>query len=105
MNGKYFYFAIAALLGVLTSLYFFLPFLILTVIYLYLLSKYKKYSKLQLTIVICLFITFFLTSQHAVTNNKTSLSDSLTTFYVEYTENTKVDGDLLQVTARDLKSK
>ena len=80
MNGNYFYFAIASLLGVLTALFYHLPFLLLTIIYLYLLYKYKKYSTLQLAIVIFLFITFFLTSQHAVTNNKTSLSDSTTNF-------------------------
>lgn len=105
MNGKYFYFAIASLLGVLAALFSQLPFLLLTIIFLYILYKYKKYSKLHLAIVFLLFITFFLTSQHAVTNNKTSLSDSTTNFTVEFTENPKVDGDLLQVTARDLKNK
>ncbi|SDM20497.1 DNA internalization-related competence protein ComEC/Rec2 [Bacillus sp. OK048] len=105
MNGNYFYFAIASLLGVLTVILYHLPFLLLTIIYLYLLYKYKKYSTRQLAIVICLFITFFLTSLHAVITNKTSLSDSPTTFAVEFTENTKVDGDLLQVTALDIKHK
>ncbi|MDR7078021.1 competence protein ComEC [Neobacillus niacini] len=105
MNGKYFYFAIASLLGVLAALFSQLPFLLLTIIFLYILYKYKKYSKLHLAIVFFLFITFFLTSQYAVTNNKTSLSDSATNFTVEFTENPKVDGDLLQVTASDLKNK
>ncbi len=105
MNGKYFYFAIAALLGVLTSIYFFVPFFLLTIIYLSLLYKYKKYTKLQLVIVFCLFIIFFFTSQHAVINNKTILSDSDKNFYVEFTENTKVDGDLLQVTGLEINHK
>ncbi|MEH7272537.1 ComEC/Rec2 family competence protein, partial [Neobacillus vireti] len=105
MNGKYFYYAIAALLGVLTSIFNFLLFLFISIVYLCLLFRYKKYSKLQLIIVICLFITFLFTSHAVVTNNKTTLSDSTTTFYVEYMENTKVDGDLLQVTAFDIKHK
>ncbi|NWQ40095.1 DNA internalization-related competence protein ComEC/Rec2 [Bacillus sp. EB106-08-02-XG196] len=104
MNSKCFYFAIAAVLGVLTSL-FFLPILLCSIIYVYLLHTYKKYSKQQLFIVICLFITFFLTGQHTITHNKTKLHDSLTTFYLQYTENTKVDGDLLQVIAFDIKNK
>lgn len=105
MNGKYFYFAIASLLGVLTSLFSFLLFLLLTIIYLFLLYKYKRYSNYQLLFVICLFTMFFLTSEHTAANNKSKLSDSLSTFHLQYTENTKVDGDLLQVTALDSKKK
>lgn len=105
MNSKCFYFAMAAILGVLTSFFFFLPILLCSIIYFYLLHTYKKYSKQQLFIVICLFITFFLTGQHTITHNKTKLHDSLTTFYLQYTENTKVDGDLFQVIAFDIKNK
>ncbi|MFJ5758086.1 DNA internalization-related competence protein ComEC/Rec2 [Neobacillus sp. NPDC093182] len=105
MNGKYFYFAIASLLGVLTSLFSFLLFLLLTIIYFFLLYKYKRYSSSQLLFVICLFTIFFLTSEHTEANNKSKLSDSLTAFHLQYTENTKVDGDLLQVTALDTKYK
>lgn len=105
MNGKYFYFAIAALLGVLTSLFPFLLVLFLTIIYLFLLYKYKRYSSCQLIFVIGIFILFFLTSEHTLANNKSKLSDSASTFYLQYTENTKVDGDLLQVTALDRKNK
>jgi competence protein ComEC len=104
MNGKYFYFAITAILGVITSLFFFLPFLC-AIIYFYLLYRYKRYTKLQLVFLTCLFLLFFITGQHTIINNKTSLPESLTTFYLEYTENTKVDGDLLQVRAIDLKNK
>lgn len=104
MNGKYFYLAIVALLAVLASLSSFLPFSLLTLLYLFLLAKYKKYKSAQLVFVICLFIIFFLTGQHAVTNNKTNLSESLSTFYLEYSENTKIDGDLLQVMALDRKN-
>lgn len=101
MNGKYFYFAIASLLGVLSSLFSFLLFLLLTIIYFFLLYTYKRYSGSQLLFVICLFTIFFLTSEHTKANNKSKLSDSLTSFDLQYTENTKVDGDLLQVTALD----
>lgn len=105
MNGKYFYFSIAALFGVLTSLFPFLPVLFLTIIYLFLLYKYKMYSSYQLIIVFGIFFLFFLTSEHTIANNKSKLSESTSTFHLEYTENTKVDGDLLQVTALDRKNK
>lgn len=105
MNGKYFYFAIAALLGVITSQFSFLPFFLLTCIYLYLLYRFKKYNRSQLLFVICLFIIFFLTSEHSSAKNKSKLTDSLSTFYLQFTENTKVDGDLFQVTAIDRKNK
>ncbi|WP_218895567.1 DNA internalization-related competence protein ComEC/Rec2 [Neobacillus driksii] len=105
MNGKYFYFAIASVLGVLTSLFSFLLFLLLTIIYFFLLYTYKRYSSSQLLFVICLFTIFFLTSEHTKANNESKLSDSLTAFHLQYTENTKVDGDLLQVTALDTKYK
>ncbi|MCM3692356.1 DNA internalization-related competence protein ComEC/Rec2 [Neobacillus niacini] len=105
MNNKCFFFAIAAILGVLTSLIKFLPLLLCSIFYFYLLYTFKKYSKQQVFIVICLFITFFLTGQHTITNNKTRLHESLTTFYLKYTENTKIDGDLLQVIAFDIKNK
>ncbi|MDM5330946.1 DNA internalization-related competence protein ComEC/Rec2 [Neobacillus sp. CF12] len=105
MNGKYFYFAITAILGVLTSLFFFLPSVLCSIIYFYLLYRYKRYTKLQLVLLTCLFLLFFITGKHTIINNKTNLPDSLTTFYLEYTENTKLDGDLLQVRAIDLKNK
>lgn len=105
MNGKYFYFAIASLLGVLTSLFSFLLFLLLTIIYFFLLYKYKRYSSSQLLFVTCLFTIFFLTSEYTEANNKSKLSDSQSAFHLQYTENTKVDGDLLQVTALDTKYK
>jgi competence protein ComEC len=105
MNGKYFYFAIAALLGVLTSLFPFLPFLLLTVVYLILLYNYKRYRSHQLLFVIGMFILFFLTCEHTLANNKSKLSDSTSTFHLRFTENTKVDGDLLQVTALDTLNK
>ncbi|MBY0146798.1 DNA internalization-related competence protein ComEC/Rec2 [Neobacillus niacini] len=105
MNGKFFYLAMAAVLGVLSALFSFLPFLFGAIVYFYLLYRYKRYTKLQLFLLTCLFLTFFLTGHHAVLNNKTSLQASLTTFYLQYTENTKVDGDLLQVRAIELKNK
>jgi competence protein ComEC len=105
MNGKCFYFAIAALLGVLTSLFSFLLLLFITITYLFFLYKYKRYSSCQLTFVICIFIIFFLSAEHTAATNKTKLSDNLSTFLLQYTENTKVDGDLLQVIAVDRKNK
>ncbi|MDQ0975777.1 competence protein ComEC [Neobacillus niacini] len=105
MNGKYFYFAIAALLGISTSLFLFLPVIFLTTIYLFLLSKYKSYSSYQLIFVTGIFILFFLTSEHTLADNTSKLSDNTSTFQIQYTENTKFDGDLLKVAALDRKNK
>ncbi|MEH7378105.1 DNA internalization-related competence protein ComEC/Rec2 [Neobacillus drentensis] len=105
MNGKYIYFAIAALLGVLCVQLIFLPFFLLQTLYLYLLYKYKRFMKFQLGLVAVCFLTFFFIGQHAVSTNKTVIPSSATTFYLQYTEDPKIDGDLLQVQAADARYK
>lgn len=99
MNGKFFFLAVAALLGVLSSQVFFLPFFILTIGYLYILTKFKSFSKAQMGIVIGIYLLFFLTGYHSELDSKTSIPASTSTFYLEYNENRKIDGDLLQVVA------
>lgn len=105
MNGKYLYFAISALLGVLCTQYKFLPFLLLQTLYLYLLYKYKRYKRVQLGFVTICFLTFLLIGLHAAATNKTVIPSSTTTFYLQYTRDPKIDGDLLQVQATDTRYK
>jgi competence protein ComEC len=105
MNGKYFYFALAAFLGVLCVLIKFLPFFLLAIIYFYLLYKYKHFKKMQLTLVVSIYFLFLLISQHAFSNNQTVIPASSTTFYLEYTQDSKIDGDLLQVQATEKRYK
>lgn len=101
MNGRYIYFAVAALLGVLSSLVHFLLFFFFAICYLYSLSKYKCFTKPQLGIVLSVYLLFFLAGYQAEINTKTTIPASTSSFYLEYNENRKMDGDLLQVVAVD----
>ncbi|MFP5113673.1 DNA internalization-related competence protein ComEC/Rec2 [Bacillaceae bacterium C204] len=101
MNGKYFYFAVSALFGVLSVLFKFLPFFLLQILTLYLLYKFKRFSNIQLTSVALCFMTFMFIGYHSASNNKTVIPASTTTFYLQYTQDPKIDGDLLQVQALD----
>lgn len=99
MNGKFLYFAIAALLAVLAALIKFLPFFLLSCLYLYALAKYKRFMKKQLILVIATELLFMLIGQQTVTKNKSIIPDTTTTFHLEYIQTPKIDGDLLQVQA------
>jgi competence protein ComEC len=101
MNGKFIYFALAALLGVISSVYLFLPFLLLTIIYLYCLSKFKRYSSHQIVFVLGIYAVFFISGHYAEMNQKTSIPDSTTSFVLTYNENPKIDGDMFQIAAID----
>lgn len=99
MNGKYHYFAVAALLGVLAALVKFLPAFLSAILYIYVLSKYKRFNRAQVLITIGIAILFLLLGHRAVSQNKTSIPDSASTFVLEYTQPPKIDGDLLQIEA------
>ncbi len=101
MNGKYFYFALAALLGVLAAVIKFLPFLLLAVLYFYGLHQYKGFKQQQLLLVIGIAILFVCLGQWAVLHNNSSIPEATSTFVLEYTQLPKIDGDLLQIEARE----
>ncbi|WHY84784.1 DNA internalization-related competence protein ComEC/Rec2 [Neobacillus novalis] len=101
MNGKFFYFALTALLGVLCSLVTFLPFFLLTILYLYLLNKYKRFENKQLFVAMIIFVTFLLLAGQTELDNKSVIPETTTDFYIQFTENPKIDGDLLQIQATE----
>jgi competence protein ComEC len=101
MNGRYFYFALTALLSVLCSLINFFPFFLLTVMYLYLLYRFKGYTKSELFFISCFFFVFLAVGQHAAAKNKPIIPESATTFFLVYNQDTKIDGDLFQVPATE----
>jgi len=101
MNGRYVYFALAALLGVLCAIVAFLPFFLLTFTYLFVLIKYKRFRNAQLYLVMVLFAVFFLVGVQSETKNKSVIPESTTKFMIEYSQDPKIDGDLLQVLAND----
>ncbi len=101
MYGRFIYFAAAALLGVLCSLKSFLLFILLLLFYLLLLSIYKQFSIPQISILLAFFLLFFVSAQFAVLHNRTMISPSSSHFYVEFIEAPKIDGDKLQIIAKD----
>lgn len=101
MNGRYIFFALAALLAVLCSFVSFLLFFLITISYGLFLYKYKHFLDRQLIYLIGVFLLFFLSSQLAVHSNKTAIPMETGEFYLEYDQNPKIDGDLLEVIARE----
>ncbi|MEH7157016.1 DNA internalization-related competence protein ComEC/Rec2 [Neobacillus drentensis] len=101
MNGKYFYYAIAALFGVLSSLVNFFPFFFLQLLFLYFLFNYKRFTTTQLWSIAGCFIIFLWIGHHSASNNFTVIPASTSTFYLQYTQDPKIDGDLFQVKATE----
>jgi competence protein ComEC len=101
MNGKLLFLAIASLLGILTSLFHFFLFLVLMICYLFILFKFKHFRIKDLLVLSITFIIFLFAGYGARTHHSSVIPQSTTSFYLEYIENAKIDGDLLQVTAVD----
>ncbi|OIK16619.1 DNA internalization-related competence protein ComEC/Rec2 [Bacillus sp. MUM 116] len=101
MKGKYVYFAISAILGVLSSLIMFVPFFMTAVIFIFLIHTYKKYSSTHLLLLIGCFLLFFLSARNAKIDNQTIIPATTNIFYIEYLDETKIDGDLLQVVVKE----
>lgn len=101
MNGKFFYFAVAALFGVISSYYQFLPIFFLTIGYFFILFRFKKYTYLQIGIVFTTYLLFLLSGYHAKIETKSAIPETTSGFYFQYNEIRKIDGDLLQVIAVD----
>lgn len=101
MSGKYFYYAVSALLGVLSALISFLPFFLLLLCYSYLLFKYKRFNKEHMGLVVCFFIVFLMISMRSEKIHHSLIPETTSIFYLEYTDHAKIDGDLLQVQAKE----
>lgn len=99
MNGKYIFFALAALLGILCALVKFLPYFLLSFLYFFVLTKYKKFTNTHLLVVMVIVAVFFLVGESAELKNKTVIPEKNTNFIIEYIQDPKIDGDLLQVQA------
>jgi competence protein ComEC len=104
MNGRLVYIGIASLFGVLCTLQSFLLFFFLALVYIFILVKFKRFTSFELLFLISIFLLSLLSSQLALTHNKTKSPISLTLFYVEYIEDPTIDGDLLQIKVQDSKT-
>ncbi|WP_042458591.1 DNA internalization-related competence protein ComEC/Rec2 [Neobacillus dielmonensis] len=103
MKGTYFYFAAAALLAVLSIIVDFLPFLLLMGVYLFCLYKYKRWKKQQLFILVLSSLVFMGSALHIVNKNHSVIPDTTIAFVLEFTQDPLIDGDLLQIQAKDLR--
>lgn len=101
MNGRMIYFALAALLGVLCSLVSFILFFFLVLVYLSYLVIFKRFSFSQPIGIIAVFMLFLIASQLVQHQNKTKIPQASATFQLEYIENPKIEGNLLQIIAQD----
>lgn len=100
MNGKSLFYAIAALLTVL-SLLVHPSFFILTLIYFYFLYQYKRFTKRQFIAIMVIIVIFLLVSYKAIRTNHSNIPETKTSFHLQYIDDPKIDGDLLQITAKD----
>ncbi len=101
MNGQYIYFAVIALLGVLCSLVNLPFFFMIACVYLGMIVKYKKFTKSQIVSFITLFFLFLTIANHKEKINITKIPADTTAFLLEYNDNSKIDGDLLQIAAKE----
>ncbi|MEH7393068.1 hypothetical protein V7164_22750, partial [Bacillus sp. JJ1474] len=102
MKGKWIYFTVASLMGMLAS--FINVFICMTLLFLLIfLYKKKNFSKRQLLAVSVFFTIFFLRSEMIERENFSRLVQGETNFIVYLQENLKVDGDTFTGTAKELK--
>ncbi|WP_284036061.1 DNA internalization-related competence protein ComEC/Rec2 [Neobacillus sp. 114] len=101
MTGKYIYFAVAALLGVLAALIHFLPYFMLSILYLFVLHHYKKFQPYLLSIITAVWLVFFLFGFQVANHNHTKIPETVVSFSLEYMQDPKIDGDLLQIQAKE----
>ncbi|MGJ7912203.1 DNA internalization-related competence protein ComEC/Rec2 [Neobacillus sp. LXY-1] len=101
MNGKYLYLAISALLGLLSTLVQFFPFFLCFLLYWLWLLKWKQFNKPQLLLILLVAVIFSITGEYAAAKNQTHIPESTTSFLVQFIQDPKIDGDLLQIQAEE----
>ncbi|MFE8696755.1 DNA internalization-related competence protein ComEC/Rec2 [Cytobacillus sp. FJAT-53684] len=105
MQGRWIYFTVAALLGILAifvHLFFFSALFILLFTFLY---KMKAFPSKQLFILCLIFILFLARSEIAEKANKTKFLAEETNFYVQIQEDVKIDGELFSAKGKELNRK
>lgn len=102
MKGKWIYFTVASLMGILASFFnvYFCMTLLFLLIFLY---KKKNFSKRQLLAVSIFFLIFFVRSEMTERANFSRIVQDETNFLVYLQENLKVDGDSFSGTAIEMK--
>lgn len=103
MKGKWFYFALAGLLGIISALENFpLYFFVFSCCLLWMLLL-KKWPSKHLAAVAIIFVLFFLRGEIAGKFNRSEYSGKETVFTVELKEQIKTDGNSFSAFVKDLK--
>ena len=103
MKGKGIYFSVSVLLGVFCALLDVMIFFMLFLLYVYLLSKFKSFSKKQISLIIFMFFLFWMVGIIANGRNVSILTGNENEFNFIFQE-WKINGDQLQITVKDEKS-
>ncbi|KAB2338620.1 DNA internalization-related competence protein ComEC/Rec2 [Cytobacillus depressus] len=104
MKGKWIYFTVASLMGILTSLLNGMIFLALIFLILFLYKK-KNFTKRQLVTISMIFIVFFIRTELKEKSNHSDIPYNKTNFFISLQENIKVDGDKFTATAKEINYK
>lgn len=101
MRGKYLYVAVAALLGALSSIRTFLPLFFIFIAYFSILIYLRKLSRQQSILLAAVFLLSMSSAHYYVIKSKTKIPSTESVFYLQFTENPTIDGNLFQIFAKD----
>ncbi|WP_187118810.1 DNA internalization-related competence protein ComEC/Rec2 [Bacillus marasmi] len=96
MKGRGIYLALAALFGILSAFVNIGLFGLLTLLYLYILKRFKSVTKLQLMLILFVFILNGFVGFSAKQNNRTELSGGEQSLHIEL-QQSRINGDLLVI--------
>lgn len=104
MKRKFILLAPAALLGTLSAFIQAIPILLSFLLYLFFLSKAKRFNTCAILLVIGIFTFFSESGHHSLLNNRTSFTGNETGFIMSFMAGAKIDGDLFIAEAADART-
>lgn len=105
MHGKYLYYAVAALLGVLCSISMTFPWIFLSLFYFWSILFFKKLSKNQTILLILVFLFFMVSSEVYELKHQTKFPPSTTVFYLQFSSLPVLDGSQFKAYAEETRLK
>lgn len=104
MYGKWIYFAGAALLSVLTAFFNSPIIIVVLILYIIFLYRLKHFSHKQLATTFLIILIYYTHSDVVKNNRESQLSEKQTDFVVSFIDGIKYDGDVLQATAKEIRT-
>lgn len=104
MKGKFIFFCISALLGIISATEG-IRVICLFLLYLCILGYLKGTPNKWLLINSLFYLIFFLIGDFTVINNKTKLAPETTSFHIELTDEVKINGDRFRAVVKENKTK